>query len=234
MVRKRKPESSEFIEEWAKYKITFLSSIVNNVDTYEIRNFVPVWTHEWCQEWKVRYDCWDDFLNARNKEIEIFMETGDLVFKALPLVDSAGGINICEIVKKDCNDLIAIIQNSSHVTDKIRFFHNVEKIIIIIEAAWENLLTRHQLKLAQKKERSNSGIGQRKAKEERQAKFAESLRQHGKEDSDGIIINKDGFNELLDQVFVGLEDYPRHPRTKKEYREAAEKILGKRIIFRGQ
>ena len=175
MVQKRKSESSKFVEEWAKYKINFLSSIVTNVNHYEIRNFVPIWTHDWCQEWKVRYDSWDDFLNARNKEIEIFRETGDLVFKPLPLVDSAGGIDVCEIVKKDCSDLITIIENSSHVIDKISFLHNIEKITIIIEAAWENLLTRHQLKLAQKKERSNSGIGQRKAKEERQAKFAESL-----------------------------------------------------------
>ena len=102
MVQKRKPESSEFFEAWAKYKINFLSSIVNNID-YEMRNFVPVWTHDWCQEWKLRYDSWDDFLNERNKEIEIFRKTGDLVFKALPLVGITGGTDICEVVKKDCN-----------------------------------------------------------------------------------------------------------------------------------
>jgi hypothetical protein len=62
------------------------------------------------QEWKVRHDPWDHFIFERNKEIEIFMETGDLVFTVLPLVDSAGETDMCEVVKKDCNDLIAIIE----------------------------------------------------------------------------------------------------------------------------
>jgi len=230
MKEQEKQGSSDFFEAWVKNKINFLSSIANDVN-YEIRNFVPVWTHAWCQEWKVRYGSWDDFLNERDKEIAEFMETGELVFKALPLVDVAGKIDICKIVKKDCNDLISIINNSSHVIDKIRFLNNIEKITVIIEAAWETILTRHHLKLVQKKERSNSGIGQKKAKEKRQAKFVESIRQYGENEDNKIIIKRDVFNQLLDQVFVGLEEYPRHPSTKKKYREVAESILGKKIIL---
>jgi len=230
MVQKRKPESSEFFEAWVKYKIHILSNLVRNVD-YEMPSFVPDWKYDWCQAWNVRYDSWDDFLTVRSKEIETFMETGDLEFDALPFVDIVGGPGMFEVLKKDCNDLIKIIENSSHVKDKIRFLHSIEKIILIIESAWENLLGRHLLKCDQKEERSNSGIGQKKAQAERQAKLVESLRQYEKGDCNEIGITKRDFGKLLDQTFVGSENYARHPSTIKKYREEAGKILGEKIIF---
>jgi hypothetical protein len=193
--------------------------------------FVPNWKDDWPFAFSTQYHSWNDFLSARSKEIKTFMETGNLEFDPLPFVDIVDGPGMFDVLKQDCNDLIKIIENSSHVKNKIRFLHSIEKTIAEMQSAWDSIDGRYLLKWDQKEQRRNSGIGQIKAQTERQAKFAESLRQYEKGDNDEIKIKKGDFCKLLNQVFVGLEDYPRHLSTIKKYRESAEKILGKKIIL---
>lgn len=242
MGQKKKQESSEFFEAWAKCKVDILSSIFDTIDDVfnpELLGIPPSiakirWKHEWPLAHMTRneYGSWKDFLNARNKEINTFMETGNLEFDPIPFVDIVGGPGMFQVLKQDCIDLTKIIENSSHVKDKISFLYSIEKTIPIIRSALDKLEGRLYLKWDQKEQRLNSGIGQKKAQAERQAKLAESLRQYEKDDYDEIRIKKGDFCKFLDQAFVGAEDYPRHPSTIKNYKEASEKILGKKIIFK--
>ena len=184
MGQKRKQESSDFFEAWAKYKLHVLLILLGNIDfvndyeKYEMPPFVPNWQNDWPFAFNKQYDSWDDFLSARSKEIKTFMETGNLEFDPLPFVDIVDGPGMFDVLKQDCNDLIKIIENSSHVKDKIRFLHSIEKTIAEMQSAWDSIDGRYLLKWDQKEQRRNSGIGQIKAQTERQAKFAESLIQY--------------------------------------------------------
>jgi len=78
--------------------------------------------------------------------------------------------------------------------------------------------------------RKNSGKGQINAQEERVNDLKEKIKAVVDVDSkDTIDIDKGLFHKLVNESFVGREDYPRHPKTVKIYKEKIEKDLNKKI-----
>ncbi|HOS45595.1 MAG TPA: hypothetical protein PLQ69_03860 [Paludibacter sp.] len=94
---------------------------------------------------------------------------------------------------------------------------------------WRNRLL-DDIKMLQ--ERIDSGSGQKKAEKERQKKLADELRKLMNNEINEIAMDEGDFIKCLNTTFKGREDYPRHYTTRKKYKEAVEKILGKKIQFK--
>lgn len=85
-------------------------------------------------------------------------------------------------------------------------------------------------KMEDRAKKRNSGKGQKNAKEKRVKQLSEAIKEFIDDlEKDVLYIDKGLFNKILSKTFVGSEDYPRHPQTIKAYREAVERVLGKKI-----
>lgn len=172
---------------------------------------------------------WDDFRTLRKKHIN------DLPGHAAFLLggveeDDLDQIGYLKIIQDDCNDMIDFIKNAKPLNPS-SFIKNIYEDLLIISGRFNHMGGYLGLKYREKLARRNSGMGQKKAQEKRLSKFAETLRQYKKAESNEIKIKKNDFYKLLNQTFEGSENYPRHHSTIKKYREEVEKILGKEIIL---
>jgi hypothetical protein len=87
-------------------------------------------------------------------------------------------------------------------------------------------------KIEGKVKRLDSGKGQKDAKRKRVKAIAEAIKEFvGEVDKEILYIDKAFFNKILCSVFTGAEEYPRHPQTITDYREAVEAELKKTIVL---
>jgi hypothetical protein len=249
---KMKIASMEFFDVWAEYRLNKLlqhseefEEIVKYATFLKGRNTLPEWNNQWFMVKTTTnendktfskeniYNSWDQFLKERSKIIKKFINSGHLdKFEMIgPFDDSeiVADDGVYKMLKNDCDDLIRVIKNYSHATDKQVFFLTVEEVNSEILFRWAYLNGRYDIKWQLRQAKSNSGIGQKKAQEKRLVKLIESLQQYNQNDNNEINIKKGDFCKLLDSTFDGSEDYPRHHSTIKAYKEKAEVLMKKNI-----
>lgn len=243
MVKKRNHDSSEFQTTWASYKIEYLQAVVKEIRSLSQSPSLPEWQKNWFTipsgikegDDYTYFNSWSDFFKGRNEDIETFLKSGILGYSLIyfyeDILDDEG---INNVIERDCLDLIRIIEIFSYEKHGKGIFETIEDYLHTLTSTLALQYGRNLLKWEQKQARSGSGIGQKRACEKRIATLVESLRPYAEKDSNEILIHWRTLDKLIDQTFIGAEDYPRHTYTKKTYREYAEIILGKKIVQQGR
>jgi len=87
-------------------------------------------------------------------------------------------------------------------------------------------------KMEMRAKKRQSGKGQKMAMEKRQTMLVIKLKEILKQTDEPLIyMDKGFFFKKLCETFEGSEEYPRHPKTVKAYKNAVENSFGKKIIW---
>lgn len=105
-------------------------------------------------------------------------------------------------------------------------------LMLDLNQKYSNLIAYHSRRFEEKKAKIKSGKGQQDAKENRAKVLVDELiKKYVKKNSDILLIDKDEFTDILNNIFKGAQYTKRQYSTVRTYKERAEDILGKKIVF---
>jgi len=183
-------KSSVFFEEWANYKIDLLLNIIDEIKDRADKSTWPEWQNSWftyydqCnKDTAVLHSSWNDFFNARSKDIEMFSKCDSLGYSYLSYDDIMNDNGIYKVLREECKYSIKIIELclKKEGTGMLSF---IEDMIDNISSTFSQLYGRNRLKWEQKQTKSNSGSGQKAAKEKRLTLLIESLKKYVNRDNE--------------------------------------------------